>query len=350
MRYEQSNPTVKLGAVQVSQLHPNPPQVCDAEMDDVGLIGSPMRQPNRKKWTRATKAQMLDQPAFVYFFVHASEPRVKVGVSLVPLKLLSQLPECHDINMDQSWVVAMPDARRVYEVERVLHKALAPSAFQIRSRGVHDGKTEWFRLDALPVAIRLLQSVPCAGKAVGTFTPVPLSSMTAGNSLLACGSDGAGKRFESAEQHNLRVAGEVCQRLLFVADHLPVRLQPIEPKDQLDVVFKGFRQWGMGVRSIQRPSIEVWRQRSAVVDLESYGLQRGQERAGATSVVPPCLITMIGYDRLEPDSLRIRLAAVEHIQALPAGRAMCAHLNALTAQLELVCAQASFSQLALRSP
>lgn len=81
-----------------------------------------------------------NQPSYVYFFVHATENRLKIGESKSPVDRLAQLPEAGQVDWTQS----------------LLHNGLAEYSLQLawlsasgRFRTLcrpWDGVTEWFSL------------------------------------------------------------------------------------------------------------------------------------------------------------------------------------------------------------
>jgi hypothetical protein len=100
------------------------------------------------------------RPGAVYLLPHVGRTRFKVGWSLHPLERAERLPEYRacELDLGAADVVWFEHAPRAYEVERALHRSLAPH--RVQPGHVGDGRTEWFSMQAMLFARRMLRALP----------------------------------------------------------------------------------------------------------------------------------------------------------------------------------------------
>jgi hypothetical protein len=114
-----------------------------------------------------TRATPRHRPGAVYLLPHHNRERFKVGWSLHPMQHIQQLPEFHAQALDlvAAQVAWFAQARRAHQVERVLHRSLAP--FNVRPDHWGDGHTEWFNNQGIVLARRMLSLLPAADGDMG---------------------------------------------------------------------------------------------------------------------------------------------------------------------------------------
>jgi T5orf172 domain len=110
----------------------------------------------------ARRVPPRNRPGAVYLLPHIGRQRFKVGWSLHPLQRVQQLPEypLHQLDLRAADVAWFEQALRACQVERALHRSLAPFRVQPGHRG--DGRTEWFAIQGLVLARRMLDVLPAA--------------------------------------------------------------------------------------------------------------------------------------------------------------------------------------------
>jgi T5orf172 domain len=109
---------------------------------------------------RLTRTTPRHQPGAVYLLPHRNRERFKVGWSLQPMQRVQRLPEyrAHLLDLRSAQVAWFDQARRAREVERALHRNLAPYGFDAGHHGT--GHTEWFAIQGLVLARRMLSMLP----------------------------------------------------------------------------------------------------------------------------------------------------------------------------------------------
>lgn len=101
-----------------------------------------------------------EHPAAVYLIQRRDRRRFKLGTSIHPLDRAKVLPEYRagELDLSASLVLWLPSTSRAAQIERGMHKCLAPFS---ASPGHHgNGYSEWFSPPAYMPAVRLLQRVP----------------------------------------------------------------------------------------------------------------------------------------------------------------------------------------------
>lgn len=103
-----------------------------------------------------------DRPGAVYLLPHIGRARFKVGWSLHPLERVQRLPEfqARELDLGAADVAWFERAPRACEVERALHRSLAP--YRVHPGHVGDGRTEWFSIQGLVLARRMLDVLPAS--------------------------------------------------------------------------------------------------------------------------------------------------------------------------------------------
>lgn len=98
--------------------------------------------------------------AAVYLLQRLDRQRFKIGWSVSPLQRIHRLPEyaAGQLDLKGSLAVWLPNRKRAEEVERAVHKTLAPYAAEADHQ--MDGHSEWFEAVAQPMAMRLLSQAP----------------------------------------------------------------------------------------------------------------------------------------------------------------------------------------------
>ena len=99
-------------------------------------------------------------PAAVYLIHRTDRRRFKVGWAFDPLARAQGLPEYRSslLDLHSSLALWLASRQRAEQVERAMHKCLAPYRVPSGHRG--DGHSEWFAPAALPSAIQLLRQMP----------------------------------------------------------------------------------------------------------------------------------------------------------------------------------------------
>ena len=114
--------------------------------------------------------------AAVYLIHRTDRRRFKLGWALDPVLRAQRLPEFRRGTLDLrgSYALWLSTRKRAEQVERALHKSLAP--FQVSPGHQDDGHREWFAPAALPSAVSLLRQMPVQEPESPTALPglVPL--------------------------------------------------------------------------------------------------------------------------------------------------------------------------------
>lgn len=120
------------------------------------------RRPDLLAKLDPTRTTPQHRPGAVYLLPHYNLTRFKVGWSLHPLQRIRQLPEFHarELDLAAAQVAWFAQAQRAHQVERALHRSLAPFSVQPDYDG--DGSTEWFSVQAIVLARRMLSLLPAA--------------------------------------------------------------------------------------------------------------------------------------------------------------------------------------------
>lgn len=246
----------------------------------------PARPPAHRSVTGRSFEWQL--PFYVYLAVHRAGQRFKIGLSNDPLRRFAQLPEAHDIDVETSVARRMPTRARASEVERSLHRALAPFRLTLSERG--DGYTEWFSLEAFSRAVAIIDAMP--------DLEAPSESLVA--------------RGERERRSRRALAGEanVGRAMASVAMWRQARrlmgLSVVDDRGKVSLILRNFRATSLNAGAGLRASL---------LDLEGmYGLQ-GTRNTKAR----PSLVRLLAYGGVSASDLRIDLQDWTVLRRLPGG-------------------------------
>jgi T5orf172 domain len=137
------------------------PQVLRRRPDVLALL-DPARAAHRDVQRSQPRNIPLHRPGAVYLLPHIGRGRFKVGWSLHPLERVQRLPEYinRELDLGAADVAWFEQAPRACEVERALHRSLAP--YRVQPGHLGDGRTEWFAIQGLVLARRMLNVLPAA--------------------------------------------------------------------------------------------------------------------------------------------------------------------------------------------
>jgi hypothetical protein len=113
--------------------------------------------------------------AGVYVLVRRDRHRFKLGWARSPLRRARQLPEyrCGEIDLASSRTIWLPSRARAEQVERSVHKSLAP--YRVDAGHGGDGSHEWFAGHAQDNAMRLLGQMPLQPDSCATARLLPIT-------------------------------------------------------------------------------------------------------------------------------------------------------------------------------
>jgi hypothetical protein len=217
----------------------------------------------RLRPARAPQSQR-NRPGAVYLLPHIGRTRFKVGWSLHPLLRVQQLPEypARQLDLQAADVAWFEHATRAREVERALHRSLAP--FQVAAGHFGDGRTEWFAIQALALARRIVGVLPASDGASRRVSLRPL--LDAGEppeNFGALGHESALDAWYRVEDLWLRL-----ERLL------PLALR--EDREQRRLHWIGLR------RLVDVGHLVL---RSRVIDIDTYGWREPQGRRTLVTLI-----------------------------------------------------------------
>jgi hypothetical protein len=114
--------------------------------------------------------------AAVYVLQRIDRRCFKVGWALDPMQRVRQLPEYDALQLDLDHSVALwlPSRKRAEQIERAVHKALAPYAADARHHAT--GHSEWFGPVTHSVAVRMLAQMPTSERSDARGRLEPLTS------------------------------------------------------------------------------------------------------------------------------------------------------------------------------
>lgn len=120
------------------------------------------RRPDVLALLNPARSVPRNRPGAVYLLPHIGRQRFKVGWSLHPLERVQRLPEYlkHELDLGAADVAWFERAPRAWDVERALHRSLAP--YRVQPGHLGDGRTEWFAIQGLVLARRMLDVLPAA--------------------------------------------------------------------------------------------------------------------------------------------------------------------------------------------
>lgn len=117
--------------------------------------------------------------ASVYLLLRHDRHRFKLGWARRPVDRVRQLPEFSrgELDLQASRAIWLLDRPRAEQVERSLHKTLAPYKveLELRRHQAHDGSQEWFAGHAQDAALRMLAQMPLQPSSRVTARVLPLT-------------------------------------------------------------------------------------------------------------------------------------------------------------------------------
>lgn len=240
-------------------------------------------------------------PAAVYLIHRKDRSRFKVGWAFDPLLRAQGLPEFQRSLLDlrASLALWLPSRQRAQQVERAMHKSLAP--FQSPAEHRDDGYSEWFAPAALPSAIQLLRQMPHA------------SQGRAAQSLTALLPELDPVLFENAEQSPQDVWFETEDLWLRMAALLPVRVEDRGGACQLR--FGGFRHIYDGA---------VGEIRMRALDIDTFTWRLNDERGE--------FVRLIAFDN---DAVVFTVTPIPTVVRWPQGDDLGWQVKALVARLRM---------------
>lgn len=255
----------------------------------------PTHPPGRQGKGRQTKGRQAvgrsfeqAEPCYVYLAVHKAGQRFKIGLSNDPLRRFADLPEADDIDLETTLARRMPSRARASEVERSLHRALAPFRLRIAQQG--DGYTEWFLLDAFARAVAIVDAMP--------DLEAPAHSLR---------SDAKGRRADPmaiVAEHN--VARAMAVVAMWRQARRLVGLTVAAERGAVRLVVKNFKATPVNAGAGMRASL---------FDIDGmYAL-----RSARQTRVPPSLVRLLTYDGPKSSDLRIELQDWAALRRLPGG-------------------------------
>jgi T5orf172 domain len=253
-------------------------------------------RPNVPAMLHATRAlapecgrdRTSDRPGAVYLLPHLNRERFKVGWSQQPLHRVQQLPKYlhKQLDLAAAAVAWFEQSYRAREVERALHRSLAP--YRVRPGHNGDGRTEWFGIQGITLARRMLTLLPAADGAARHARLQPLIGSPVSPQV-----DLAVPLPSSALDTWYRVE----DLWLRMANVLPLALEPeLEQR----------RLYWVGLRRMNGP--DSFLLRSHALDANTYGWhEQGCRRS---------LVTLMDW---ESDDLLLHLMPSRQLQRWPEG-------------------------------
>lgn len=262
--------------------------------------------------------------------------RFKIGVSIDPHGRLKGLPEGHRIDLRSSAQRELPTPRRAHQVEKALHKALAPMRMSPGYR--EQGYTEWFDLAGLATARMLLETLPDSEPAPdlnplawpapqpriqAQAKPRPRRANRKRRNRRAPGRDDLDLRICAVNQRQLRRVRHLWLRLAWMT---PLQVQVEHRDTAARLLLPGFRQ------GVVPPghSLRMWA-------MGSHGVYQLHLPPGAEGL-PCALVTRIGYVGAQQQDLEIQFQRHKDLERLPDGPAI---VRTLKAALNTVAAMAT---------
>lgn len=225
-------------------------------------------------------------PAAVYLIHRKDRSRFKVGWAFDPLARAQNLPEFQRSQLDlrSSMALWLSTRQRAEQIERAMHKSLAPYQAPAGHRG--DGYSEWFAPAALPTALQLLRQMPGSAPAEGPQKVLKPLLPELDHWV-----------FVETERAPQDVWFEVEDLWLRMAAQLPVQIE--DRGGVCTLRFGGFRQ-ALGS--------EMAELRSRALDLDTFAWRLGSERGS--------FVRLIAY---EGDALVFTVTSIPTIVRWPQG-------------------------------
>lgn len=297
-----------------------------------------LRRSARGPHAAPAKRQRIPGPCSVYLLVHQHDRRFKIGLSQTPLVRAQHLPEAPCIDWCSSLQVVFPNQNRAFQIERMLHKALADYRLDLTAkyRASWDGSTEWFAQSGFRHAINLLRVTPTAGDLSSLARMLPLDQGLLPNR-------GLGKlqeqhhppkakdaltliqeRHHQAAEHNRQQLAVVAEMLTVLSWSLWIEVQNSQERPTpLPAIVRihGLKDdW----------SEAMMKARFQVLDSERWALHTG-DAAPKPHVTP--LVKLIRYSSTAPQALELVVNDLKVIGRLPGGHDVVAQWRALCQRL-----------------
>lgn len=241
------------------------------------------------------------QPGAVYLLPHVNRERFKVGWSTYPMLRARQLPEfqLNHLDLPSAEVAWFGQAQRARHVERVLHRSLAPYRIDAGHHG--DGHTEWFAMQGIVLARRMIDLLPAAD---GERFRSSLQSLTKAPDARAVTS------LLPLEYSALDAWHRVEDLWLRLLVHRPLQLATDREQRRIS--------W-MGLRQLTSPGTILLRSRA--LNLETYEWrEEGRRRS---------LVSLMDWER---DDLLLHLTPTRQLQRWAEGDAVDGFLRAFLAR------------------
>jgi len=288
---------------------------------------------------RPGKAGPCDKPCFVYILVHATEQRMKIGMSDTPKIRLNQLPEAGQIDRARSLQLELPNRQRASQVESSLHKALGEQRLELtwtHAAGLNglsagprwDGATEWFHLRGLSSAIEILHALP----GLSDEGSLQLQTLDGKPYWLEPGYETlthAEWLRHDACRYNLNRIERICDVLTQINRCLKLRWRysTVSSTHSGILRIQGFKRWWDPENLPPRMLVltnELWALKTGKPAIQAAFQPPLQSTANQTvaSVSPPdyvSLLTLIRYASDDPNDLELVFNISSRIRKLPAG-------------------------------
>ena len=250
---------------------------------------------------RATRTE-AGQPAAVYLIHRIDRRRFKLGWAFDPLRRAMKLPEfpLGELDLRGSCALWLSNRRRAGQVERAMHKGLAP--YRVAAGHHGDGHSEWFAPNALPSALQLLRQMPGDDPADRAKPSAPLRPLLIDEPELA---------WVDVDRSPQDVWYGVEDLWLQLAAELPVRAEA--QGAQWRVVVKGFRHAREG---------QMHELRRSALDTDIFTWRSDGKR--------DAFVKLIAY---EGDDLVFTMATMATIERWPQGQDVCWQVQGLLARL-----------------
>lgn len=189
--------------------------------------------------------------ASVYVLLRRDRRRFKLGWARRPLARVRQLPEFQagELDLEASSAIWLPSRPRAEQIERSMHKTLAPYATTADHHG--DGHQEWFEAVAHPTALRMLAQMPVDERTDRPARVVPLQLPPPHPDAVS---------IETGPQDTWWAIEDLWSRLAMWC------AMTVEQGAEPRVTVHGIRRFAQG---------PVWELRQAAMDPESYQCRRG---------------------------------------------------------------------------
>lgn len=254
------------------------------------------------------KARSITEVCYVYLLIHLSEPRFKIGLSRDPGLRAAQLPEAKSLALDRSVQVRLPNYKRAYEAERMLHKGLGGFRMKLCDEAGQpwQGSTEWFALSGLPDAIRLLRVMPAGADTGVTADLETLRGQPYQHFFVPEIPTPTAVQRQSLEEKNMRQMLAIIEVLTTLREGLFM--------DVRRVLDKSGPVQCLCIHNFKNEfNLKLTKVRYKVFSSEFWALQ-----AAKPALTVP-LVRLIRYSHATPDMLELVINDLKALRRLPAG-------------------------------